>query len=56
MRDKNVVNAMKNIIKEVARQLKYPNRRNQASNMRLEHNLTILGFDKEQIEEIQKWG
>lgn len=56
MRNINEVAAIKNVIKEVAKQLRNPNLRNRASNIRLNYFLTILGFDKEQIEEIQKWG
>ena len=56
MKNKNEVNAMKNIIGEVARQLKYPNLKNKASNLRLNQNLIILGFNESQIAEIQKWG
>lgn len=56
MKNKKEVRAMKNIISEVARQLKYPNLPNKASNLRLNQSLSILGFDEIQIRSIQTWG
>lgn len=47
------VQIIKDIIKEVVTQINRPIKQNKASNKRLNKNLFLLGFNSEQIKDIQ---
>ena len=49
------VKAMINIISKITKQIQYPNLPVDASNIRINQSLKIIGFSEEQIENIRNY-